>query len=132
VLYSYGRRKRRLTLDEFPAIKLAKARELALDERDIEASRYKLATALLAEASADSRDAQALKKAALQRMALDLPPPLRHYAAVRHHLALAHRFLLPIAADQGRRNCTITAPSFVAFVGCAAVGPACQSRAAAP
>ena len=31
VLYSYGRRKRRLTLGEFPAIKLAKARELALD-----------------------------------------------------------------------------------------------------
>ena len=30
VLYSHGRRKRRLTLGEFPAIKLAKARELAL------------------------------------------------------------------------------------------------------
>ena len=31
VLYSHARRKRRLTLGEFPAIKLAKARELALD-----------------------------------------------------------------------------------------------------
>jgi integrase len=31
LLYSHGRRKRRLTLGEFPAIKLAKARELALD-----------------------------------------------------------------------------------------------------
>jgi integrase len=31
VLYSYGRRKRRLTLGEFPALKVAKARELALD-----------------------------------------------------------------------------------------------------
>jgi integrase len=31
VLYSYGRRKRRLTLGEFPAIRLAKARELTLD-----------------------------------------------------------------------------------------------------
>src|SRR5262249_12816302 len=51
-----------------------KARELAVDERDIEASHYKLATALLAVASADSRDAQALKKAALQRMALDYRP----------------------------------------------------------
>lgn len=30
VLYSHGRRKRRLTLGEFPAIKLAKARELTL------------------------------------------------------------------------------------------------------
>jgi hypothetical protein len=31
VIYSHGRKKRRLTLGEFPAIKLAKARELALD-----------------------------------------------------------------------------------------------------
>lgn len=31
LLYSHQRRKRRLTLGEFPAIKLAKARELALD-----------------------------------------------------------------------------------------------------
>ncbi|MGE3779272.1 MAG: tyrosine-type recombinase/integrase [Pirellulaceae bacterium] len=31
ILYSHHRRKRRLTLGEFPAIKLAKARELALD-----------------------------------------------------------------------------------------------------
>jgi integrase len=31
LLYSHHRRKRRLTLGEFPAIKLAKARELALD-----------------------------------------------------------------------------------------------------
>lgn len=31
LLYSQHRRKRRLTLGEFPAIKLAKARELALD-----------------------------------------------------------------------------------------------------
>ena len=31
VLYSHGRRKRRLTLGEFPAIKFAKARELALE-----------------------------------------------------------------------------------------------------
>ncbi len=30
VLYSHGRRKRRLTLGEFPAIRLAKARELTL------------------------------------------------------------------------------------------------------
>jgi hypothetical protein len=31
LIYSHGRKKRRLTLGEFPAISLAKARELALE-----------------------------------------------------------------------------------------------------
>jgi len=44
------------------------------DEREIEAGRYKLATALLSVASVDSRDAPVLKKAALQKMALNYRP----------------------------------------------------------
>jgi hypothetical protein len=44
------------------------------DETYIEAVRYQLATALLSVAYEDSRDALVLKKAALQRMALDYPP----------------------------------------------------------
>jgi len=41
------------------------------DPADIDNARYKLATALLSIASEDSRDVKVLKKAALQRMALD-------------------------------------------------------------
>jgi hypothetical protein len=41
------------------------------DLEDIDNARYKLATALLSVASEDNRDVEVLKKAALQRMALD-------------------------------------------------------------
>jgi hypothetical protein len=41
------------------------------DPREIEAARLKLANAFLSVASADSRDVQAVKRAALQRLALD-------------------------------------------------------------
>ena len=41
------------------------------DPLNVEAARVKLATALLTIASEDSRDAGVLKKAAVQRMALD-------------------------------------------------------------
>jgi len=41
------------------------------DPNDINHARYRLANVLLALASEDSRDAETLKRAALQRMALD-------------------------------------------------------------
>jgi len=41
------------------------------DRTEINGARYRLATALLSIASEDSRDAEALKTGALQRMALD-------------------------------------------------------------
>jgi len=41
------------------------------DPTDIDNARWKLANALLSIASEDSRDVEVLKKAALQRMALD-------------------------------------------------------------
>jgi hypothetical protein len=41
------------------------------DPADIDNARWKLANALLSIASEDSRDVEGLKKAALQRMALD-------------------------------------------------------------
>ena len=41
------------------------------DPREIEAARLKLANAFLSVASPDSRDVQAVKRAALQRLALD-------------------------------------------------------------
>ena len=47
------------------------AGNFANDPAEIDEALYKLATALLSVASEDSRDVEALKKAALQRMALD-------------------------------------------------------------
>ena len=41
------------------------------DPADVEKARLRLATALLSVASEDSRDVEVLKRAALQRMALD-------------------------------------------------------------
>jgi hypothetical protein len=42
------------------------------DPQDIEATRFRLANAILSIAQEDSRNVEALKHAALQRMALDL------------------------------------------------------------
>ena len=47
------------------------ARNFGDDATEIDAARIKLANAILSIASEDSRDAEVLKKAALQRMALD-------------------------------------------------------------
>ena len=47
------------------------AEKFGKDPTEIELARHRLANAVLAVASEDSRDLEALKKAALQRMALD-------------------------------------------------------------
>jgi len=47
---------------------------ISANKREIAAGRYMLATALLSVTSVDSRDALVLKKAALQKMALDYRP----------------------------------------------------------
>ena len=47
------------------------AGNFANDPAELDEALYKRATALLSVASEDSRDVEALKKAALQRMALD-------------------------------------------------------------
>src|SRR5262245_44330590 len=57
------------------------------DPADIETGRYKLATALLSVAGEDSRDVGALKKAALQRMALDYQETTTTYHELKRRAA---------------------------------------------
>jgi hypothetical protein len=60
------------------------------DPADIDEARYKLATALLAIATEDSRDVGALKTGALQRMALDYRDTTTTYHELKRHAETDH------------------------------------------
>ena len=65
------------------------------DPNDFDNARYKLANALLAIANEDSRDVNVLKKAALQRMALDYRPRSAAYNEVPRRPALKEKIRPP-------------------------------------
>ena len=68
---SFGPEALKVIGEAFDAAWAEIAGNFANDPAEIDEALYKLATALLSVASEDSRDVEALKKAALQRMALD-------------------------------------------------------------
>jgi len=68
---SFGLEARRAIGQAFDAAWTEIDRNFGDDPADIDDARYKLATALLSVAGEDSRDVEGLKKAALQRMALE-------------------------------------------------------------
>ncbi len=68
---SFGPNTLRVITQAFEAAWTQIASNFGTDPEDIDDARYNLATALLSVASEDSRDVEVLKKAALQRMALD-------------------------------------------------------------
>jgi len=68
---SFGPDALRVIIQAFEAAWTEIAPNFGADPEDIDNARFKLATALLSIANEDSRDVQVLKKAALQRMALD-------------------------------------------------------------
>lgn len=68
---SFGPDTLRVITQAFEAAWTQIASNFGTDPEDIDDARYNLATALLSVVSEDSRDVEVLKKAALQRMALD-------------------------------------------------------------
>jgi hypothetical protein len=68
---SFGPEALKVIGEAFDAAWAEIAGNFANDPAEIDEALFKLATALLSVASEDSRDVEVLKKAALQRMALD-------------------------------------------------------------
>ena len=68
---SFGREALKAIWEAFDGAWMEVGPNFSGNPNTVEAGRYKLATALLSMASEDSRNAGALKKAALLRMALD-------------------------------------------------------------